>query len=312
MDSEVFRDRVRERDLDNFLVEELQASEPFRTWFLGRLAGKIRWPNDAEARLRKSPPRGDGRQTDVELGWFDASDTLRACVLIESKITADFQPGQAEAYGVEARRLRQTLGDAEACCVLVAPAGRLAALREASALLKDCPGYIVAGAKSLFVRIDTPALDPIGATFQVQRDKVAAGLRAVDGLARWFEAHKDDLARLLAAAEPQPLAKPLDLARLERAFDGAMRDLAVRSVRDFDYSPRLFMNMLDQRGGRATAHALLAGKPSDGFFALWEKGGLEVTVEALVVKEPWRSSTLFSADEIGVAERRLREFGYTG
>ncbi len=306
MDSEVFRDRVRERDLDNFLVEELQASEPFRTWFLGRLAGKIRWPNDAEARLRKSPPRGDGRQTDVELGWFDASDTLRACVLIESKITADFQPGQAEAYGVEARRLRQTLGDAEACCVLVAPAGRLAALqgaghfdasisleaivetlherridgvnaevdrrlavrinllealigkrsvstwtpatvaqkrdfaeayaelaqlvapalsvrpssdgpkaitrffdglakpadfpcavalkhefgngvgqkyanlqfsgaserlaalREASALLKDCPGYIVAGAKSLFVRIDTPALDPIGATFQVQ------------------------------------------------------------------------------------------------------------------------------------------------
>ncbi len=34
---QVFRDRVRERDLDNFLVEELRASNSFREWFLSHL-----------------------------------------------------------------------------------------------------------------------------------------------------------------------------------------------------------------------------------------------------------------------------------
>mgnify|MGYP005991787017 CR=1 FL=1 len=33
-----FRDRVRERDLDNFLIEELHASAGFRDWFVGNVA----------------------------------------------------------------------------------------------------------------------------------------------------------------------------------------------------------------------------------------------------------------------------------
>lgn len=450
MDLDVYRDRVRERDLDNFLVEELQASDPFRSWFLGQLAGKIAWPPQAGVRLRKSPPRGDGRQTDVELGWFDAAETLVACVLIESKVTADFQPGQAEAYGAEARRLRQELGDSQACCVLIAPAARLAALqgvghfdasisleaiietlrerriggvgpeidhrlavrinllealigrrsvsswtpatvaqkrdfaeayaelarlvapalsvrassdgpkaltrffdglnkpadfpcavalkhefgngvgrkyanlqfsgagegldrlRDASAVFADCPGDLVTGGKALFVRIDTPALDPIGATFEAQRDKVVEGLRAVESLGRWFEARKGDLAPLLAAVATQAVSAPVDNARFEREFEVAMRQLAERSIREFGYPPHLFIEMLNRLGGRATAHALLAGKPSKGFFALWERGGLEVTVEALVVQEPWRSSTMFSTEEIAMAERRLHEVGYVG
>lgn len=33
----LFQDRVRERDLDNFLVEELYSSDTFRIWLVARL-----------------------------------------------------------------------------------------------------------------------------------------------------------------------------------------------------------------------------------------------------------------------------------
>jgi len=33
----LFQDRVRERDLDNFLVEELHSSDRFKTWLMARL-----------------------------------------------------------------------------------------------------------------------------------------------------------------------------------------------------------------------------------------------------------------------------------
>lgn len=124
---ELYTDRVRERDLDNFLVEELQASLPFREWFLSRLPSTFN-PPAGEVRVRKSPPRSDGRQTDVELGWFDERNALVSCVLIESKVTADFQPGQAEAYRAEVGNYRATLGGGRVCSILVAPTARLATL----------------------------------------------------------------------------------------------------------------------------------------------------------------------------------------
>jgi hypothetical protein len=48
---------------------------------------------------------------------------------------------------------------------------------------------------------------------------------------------------------------------------------------------------------------------SDGFAELWERGRLDLTVEALVA-EP-KFSELFSENEIAVARRRLEQFGYT-
>ncbi|MER8522165.1 MULTISPECIES: hypothetical protein [unclassified Mesorhizobium] len=79
--------------------------------------------------LQKSPPReNDRRQTDVRIGWFDDDQTLRACVLIESKVTADFQAGQAQAYAAELAVLRERLGRKVATALLVAPAARLATL----------------------------------------------------------------------------------------------------------------------------------------------------------------------------------------
>jgi hypothetical protein len=134
MSDKLFMDRVRERDLDNFLVEELHASHEFRSWLLGHLTGRFDVPEACEIRLQKSPTRlQDTRQTDVQIGWFDPAGVIRARVLIESKVTADFQPDQAEAYAAEVAAARSELGIRRAASVLVAPAGRLRTLLDSSA-----------------------------------------------------------------------------------------------------------------------------------------------------------------------------------
>lgn len=128
MSDDLFRDRVRERDLDNFLVEELHSSPGFRDWLLGRLEG-FDPPGGCEVRLQKSPTRlQDARQTDVQVGWFDGSGEIQARVLIESKVTADFQPGQVEAYAAETAAARAAHGPSRASSLLVAPEARLRTL----------------------------------------------------------------------------------------------------------------------------------------------------------------------------------------
>ena len=96
LNDNAYRDSVRERDLDNFLVEELSSSDDFRDWLLSRITADFIAPNAGDIRVRKSPIRAslDGRQTDVELGWFSGGEQL-ACLLLESKIADDFQIGQA-------------------------------------------------------------------------------------------------------------------------------------------------------------------------------------------------------------------------
>jgi hypothetical protein len=452
LNGELFRDRVRERDLDHFLVEELEASPAFRTWFLAQAAEHFDAPIEALVRLRKSPARGDGRQTDVQLGFFAADDDLIACVGIESKVTADFQGGQALAYANETARLRRLLGQRKACSVLVAPAARLrtivgtehfdsvlsieamsahlarrledadldpelrARLKVRIALLEtlcgkrsgsawtpatvevkrdfadayaalaaemlphltvrpssdgpraltrffdglkrdagfpfpvvlkheygsiqagtkyvnlqftgaadkasdvkagwdqlgDTGGYMLAGGKSLFFRIDTPAIDPLGETFAAQRVAVQIGLQAVARLAAWFDAHQTILKALLSPAPPSapsPAPSLGEVPSLDR-LDRALRDLAKRSITEFRYRPQYFIDMLDDRGGLAAARTLLAGRPSDGFTKLWELGALELTVEALVLSEPWCSSDLFTPEELATARRLLAEAGF--
>ena len=124
-----FRDRVRERDLDNFLVEELSSSPEFLRFVLTSFDANFSAPVDCEVKVEKSPPREqDGRQTDVRIGWFDSANELKACVLVESKVTDGFQPGQAEAYAAEADAISARLGQNFVRCLLVAPSSRLAAL----------------------------------------------------------------------------------------------------------------------------------------------------------------------------------------
>ncbi len=70
------------------------------------------------------------------------------------------------------------------------------------------------------------------------------------------------------------------------------------------YYPTRFLHMVEELGGLRAAQQLLSSDaPASGFERLWELGRTDLTVESLVLQEPW--SRLFSDDELREAERRL-------
>ena len=65
-----------------------------------------------------------------------------------------------------------------------------------------------------------------------------------------------------------------------------------------------FVGMLGHYGGLGTAQRLLAStQPSTGFTALYERGRLDLTVEALVVTPEFTG--LLREEEIDIARQRL-------
>ena len=93
---------------------------------------------------------------------------------------------------------------------------------------------------------------------------------------------------------------------LVRDFDHAMMQIYVRAKQQAGYTATRFCQMLDEHGGVETARRLLP-QMSDGFTALWQRGRLDLTVEALVLQPKW--DKLFSHEERQIARRRLRECG---
>ena len=69
--------------------------------------------------------------------------------------------------------------------------------------------------------------------------------------------------------------------------------------------------MVNAHGGLAAAKMLLAAKHHpEGLTRLWEEGRLDISMEALVLRDPWRH--LFSEEELSIARKRLTDLGYTG
>ena len=93
---------------------------------------------------------------------------------------------------------------------------------------------------------------------------------------------------------------------LEMRFHQAMLGIYDEVTRA-GYRPTRFRQMVIELGGLLAARQLLQGDapPSEGFVRLWEMERLDLTVESLVLQEPW--CKLFSADELRTAERRLAE-----
>jgi hypothetical protein len=119
---ERFSKSVRERDLDHFLIEELQASPDFRDWFIGHLSDCFSPPQNAIVRTERSPQRlTDDRQTDLRLAYYHQDGSLVAAVLVESKVADGFQLNQAEDYSREVSAWRDKLGKKQAACVLAGP-----------------------------------------------------------------------------------------------------------------------------------------------------------------------------------------------
>lgn len=95
--------------------------------------------------------------------------------------------------------------------------------------------------------------------------------------------------------------------QLRRRFDAEMQAIYTRARDEADYNATRYLQMLSDHGGLETARKLIgASNVSEGYEALWERGRLDLTVEALVLREPW--SQLFSEEELSIAKKRLDQY----
>jgi hypothetical protein len=96
-------------------------------------------------------------------------------------------------------------------------------------------------------------------------------------------------------------------ATLEADFERDLRAI-LDGERELGYNSSRFRQMLDERGGVGTAHALLKTNPPDGTFTeLKERGRLDLTMEFYVVKPKYRE--LFEPQELEAAQWRLDNGG---
>lgn len=96
---------------------------------------------------------------------------------------------------------------------------------------------------------------------------------------------------------------------LERRFHQAMVSIYNTAKRELGYNATRFLQMLSQQGGLATAKQLLwDDRPSDGFTTLWERGRLDLTVEARILAPEF--ATLFTEADRNRAQDRLKAYGW--
>jgi hypothetical protein len=97
---------------------------------------------------------------------------------------------------------------------------------------------------------------------------------------------------------------------IEKSFNEAMFQIYRRAKEEAKYPANIFLNMLNNQGGLMTAKQLInAAHASDGYSHLYERGRLDLTVEALVVENA-RWHPLFAEEEIQKARRRLIQYNY--
>lgn len=97
---------------------------------------------------------------------------------------------------------------------------------------------------------------------------------------------------------------------LATEFDKEMLRIYQKAHSEAKYNATRFLHMLYEYRGLQTARILLhASTVSDGYTALWERGRLDLTVEAVIHDNPkWHS--LFTSEELAICAKRLREYQY--
>ncbi len=95
-------------------------------------------------------------------------------------------------------------------------------------------------------------------------------------------------------------------------FTAAMFNIYRRALKEERYPANYFREMLEDRFGYDTAIQLIHDtKPSSGYTALWDRGRLDLTVEALILSPAWRESTIFTNEDRRAAFDRLTQYHYS-
>ncbi len=97
---------------------------------------------------------------------------------------------------------------------------------------------------------------------------------------------------------------------LEIEFNEAMLNIYRCAKSEAKYNATLFLQMVTDHGGLEAARKLINSDTlSSGYTALWERGRLDLTLEAMVIETP-RYHSLFTAEELKICEKRLCDYGY--
>ena len=97
---------------------------------------------------------------------------------------------------------------------------------------------------------------------------------------------------------------------LEVQFNEAMLDIYRRAKSEAKYNAQRFLQMVVDHGGLEAARMLIhSDTVSDGYTALWERGKLELTVEAMIIETP-RYHSLFTPAELETCATRLGNYNY--
>jgi hypothetical protein len=97
---------------------------------------------------------------------------------------------------------------------------------------------------------------------------------------------------------------------LESGFAQEMHGIYQRALAEAGYKATRFLHMLHEHGGLQTARMLIhASTVSEGYAALWERGRLDLTVQAMV-HDDGRWHPVFTPDEPAIGKRRLSDYGY--
>lgn len=97
---------------------------------------------------------------------------------------------------------------------------------------------------------------------------------------------------------------------LIKEFGEAMLGIYQRALSEAKYKASRFLEMLYDHRGLETARILIhSPKVSDGYTALWKRGRLDLTVEAVIHDNPkWHP--LFTPDELAICRKRLQQYEY--
>ncbi len=100
---------------------------------------------------------------------------------------------------------------------------------------------------------------------------------------------------------------------LEGALEQKLLECYETAKQQLGYNATRFLQKLRRDGGVAAARTLLRrrgsrDKPPAGFIKMVDFNRLGISVEALVLRQPWRS--LFTDEELQVAHDRLARYGY--
>jgi hypothetical protein len=93
-------------------------------------------------------------------------------------------------------------------------------------------------------------------------------------------------------------------------FDREMFRIYQRALAEAKYNASRFLQMLYAHRGLETAMILLHSPTvSEGYTALWERGRLDLTVEALI-HDHVKWHPLFSENDLAICTKRLEEYQY--